>query len=200
MDSHCNILEVNVVPYQLDIAVITQTFSELHRKSGEHIINLDFIEISEDVFKSIFYQTNSFSISSTVKSIPELLKLISFKGQNVNGHPFCLVDSIMENIEKDLGVSINMLSICSLINLNKEIISIKSLADLSITNISCSLSWSEILEVIRCEYDKTSCGSDPNIPDTALVILTISVIFVTPNEGIFPTIIRFNYKVRITLK
>ena len=161
--------------YHLDVAVVTYSYAQINKKTGnEHIIDLDVIEIPEEIFKYLFYQTSSaFQITPI---------------QNPS-------DEILNNILEDLGVTKNMLSICSLINLNKEISSLKSLCDLTPSNVSCSLTWRDILTTLRAEFNSDTAVY-PLVVD---VILTVSVVFITPTEGVYPTIVRFNYKTQITI-
>ena len=194
-----SVLPIPPLKFKLDIAVLTQAYSELKQKSGlDHVIELDCIDVPENVFKSIFYQSDSFSINPLAANNIATAILISFNSANrtVNNLPFCLIDVIMENIEHDLGVTSNMFSTCSLISLNSEINAIKTLCDLSISNVMCSLKWSDIVNTVRCVYDDTPGAPVPTCAD---VILTISVVFMTPTVGVQPTIIKFNYCTQVSL-
>jgi len=183
--------------YHLDVAVVTYSYAQINKKTGnEHIIDLDVIEIPEEIFKYLFYQTSSaFQITPIQNPNDEILKYIGFFKQQVSGEQLRLHDEILNNILEDLGVTKSMLSICSLINLNKEISSLKSLCDLTPSNVSCSLTWRDILTTLRAEFNSDTAVY-PLVVD---VILTVSVVFITPTEGVYPTIVRFNYKTQITI-
>ena len=183
--------------YNLDVALVTYSHSKINKKTGnEHIIDLDAVEIPEEIFKCLFYNNSlTFQIKSISNPCDEILKYIGFFKQKVSGDQLRLHDEILNNILEDLGVSKNMLSICSLINLNKEISSLKTLSDLTSSNVSCSLTWKEILDTLRARFNTESLV----YPLLREVILTVSVVFITPTEGVSPTIVRFNYKTQITI-
>lgn len=187
-------LPVKTFPYQIDIAVVQQSFSQVSRRSAEdHVISLDQITIPLSTFKTIFYPSDGpFTVSQTAVTDPAIIPFVSFDRlhRTVNGVPFFLYNTMLENIEEDLGINRNMFSYCTAINLNKEINSLTTLGSLSLGNISCSLSWPEVLRSVKYEPKSTPTEVD--------VILTVSVVFVTPTSGVFPTVIRFNYRTTIT--
>lgn len=187
-------LPVKTFPYQIDVAVVQQSYSQIAKRSeGDHVISLDEITIPLSTFKTIFYPTSgNFTVSQTAASDPTLQPYISFDRlyRTIDGVPFYLYNSILENIENDLGINRNMFSYCTTISLNKEINSLATLGNLSLGNISCSLSWNEVIRSIKYE-PKT-------IPVDVDLMLTVSVIFVTPTAGVFPTVVRFNYRTTIT--
>ena len=187
-------LPVKTFPYQIDIAVVQQSYSQIAKRSeGDHVISLDEITIPLNTFKTIFYPTSgAFTVSQSASTDPEIIPFISFDRlyRKVNGEPFYLYNTMLENIENDLAINRNMFSYCTTISLNKEINSLATLASLSLGNVSCSLSWNELLKSIKYE---------PKIVQTEVdVILTVSIIFVTPTAGVFPTVVRFNYRTTIT--
>lgn len=177
--------------FRLDFAVYARVTSQVNLiKNEDHVINLDTITIDETLFKSIFYQTDNFAINPNAALDALSLSKISFSNQTVSGGEFCLFDTIIQNIETDLGISSSMFSPCTNIALYKDINSIKSLCDLIQTGtIVCSMTWTDIINSIRCE-------SKNNIAD---VILTLSVVFTNPTTGVNATIIRFNFRTSITI-
>jgi|688.fasta_scaffold205748_2 hypothetical protein len=267
--SYCKSL--TFMPHHLDVAVISYKFNEL-RQQGEddHVVDLDPINISEADFKRLFYYThhnhNTFAVNRQYPAGQEakFYGYVSFAEQSIDNVLFNLGDEILDNIEADLGISRHMLSTCSLINLTKELNSLKTLRDFPQSNVTCSLKWSDIVQTLRSRfrrdaqepsdnydkddgyistggtvtYEATVGGSlqvvtrrvipesasnsskggfeyffvdtygtehvftpaevtrtvedydvDTNVP----VILSISVQFITPNEGVAPTIVKFNY-------
>lgn len=181
-----------VNPLRIDFAVYTKQLSEINLKNPlDHIVELDYINISESYFKSIFYKTNNFDINPIAYLDENLLPYISFSNISVLGKHFCLYDEIIKNIENDLGISSSMISPCSIISLSKEINSIKTLCDLINTgNELCSLSWSDIINNIKCNNENSNVVN---------VILTLSVVFSNPTKGVNATIVKFNYNVNISI-
>ena len=182
-----------VNPIRIDFAVYTKQLSEINlRNPLDHIVELDYINISESYFKSIFYKTNNFDINPIAYLDENLLPFISFSNISVLGKHFCLYDEIIKNIENDLGISSSMISPCSIISLSKEINSIKTLCDLINTgNELCSLSWSDIINNIKCNTEYSNFVKN--------VILTLSVVFSNPTKGVNATIVKFNYNVNISI-
>ena len=183
-----------VVPIRIDFAVYTKQFTEINMKNPlDHIVELDNISIDEALFKSIFYNTDNFAINPIAYLDPLLSQYISFSNLTVLGKHFCLYDEIIKNIENDLGISSSMFSPCTNIALIKEINAIKTLCDLIQTGtIVCSLTWTDIMNIIKCESE--SEGVNP-----LTVILTLSVVFTNPTAGVNATILKFNFSVNITV-
>jgi len=177
--------------FRLDFAVYAKATSQINlTKNTDHIVNLDVINIDETLFKSIFYQTDNFAINPNAALDELSLSKISFSNLTVSGSHFCLFDTILQNIEADLGVSSSMFSPCTNIALHKDINSIKSLVDLIQTGtIVCSMTWTDIINALKCEENN----------GVAEVILTLTVVFTNPTVGVNSTIIKFNYKTTITI-
>lgn len=94
------------------------------------------------------------------------------------GDIFCLQDELVENIILDLR-SINtnyekLINTCSFIDFNKEVTDLKTLNDvIPSSNVSldfCALDWSNVLELIRCEYDDVI---EQNAPKFAILMMTL---------------------------
>jgi hypothetical protein len=184
----------------LDIAVLCQEYSPIEVAcNNNHIIELDEILITEDIFKQIFYPYGeNFGIDKKICSNNIAFKYITFlpPWRTLHcGEPFSLLEQIILNIESDLNVTRNCFATCTLIELSKELSNIKSLSDINCCNILCSIPWSNILNIISNDY-KTR---DPLNP-LKQTILIISVVFKTPNASILPTIIKFKYRMDINVK
>lgn len=181
-----------VVPIKIDFAVYSKQFSKVNLKNPlDHIIELDYVDISELLFKSIFYQTDNFSINPIAYLNSNILPYISFLNKTYKNVKFYLFDEIIKNIENDLGVSSAMFSPCTNISLNKEIQSIKSLCDLIQTGtIVCSMTWTDIVNSLRCQ----------TVNNIANVILSLTVVFSNPTAGINATMIKFNFKTTVTVQ
>jgi hypothetical protein len=192
-------ISINILPFQLDVAVISSTISPIiQRNATDHIINLDAISITESLFKSIFYANDEiFEVNQNALLDVSLVPYISLTNQyrSVLSTPFSLVNEIFKNIETDLHINRNMLSTCSSIALNKQLTAVQTLCDLPINNVMCSLNWSEILNAVRDEYVSIQTPR----PVTGEAVLTISVAFVCPTTGVFPTVVKVNYKTILTL-
>lgn len=50
------------------------------------------------------------------------------------------------------------------------------------------------------EADVVKTITKYTMPDSVPVVLSISVIFITPNEGVAPTVVKFNYATSVTIK
>jgi hypothetical protein len=192
----------------IDVAVLCQEYTTIEKMCHDHIINLDEIEITKDLFQCIFYPYyENFGINkNTVCNNCSYSEYISFlpEYRTVNGKKFYLLEEIISNIESDLNVSRNCFTVESLVELTNEIISINSFCDLNCCSVLSSLTWCNILEIIK-NYNIVNdhCGGDcgPNSESTSqpvtpvIPICVISVIFKTPTPGVKNTIVRFNYRI-----
>ena len=194
----------------IDVAVLCQEYTTIEKMCHDHIINLDEIEITKDLFQCIFYPYyENFGINkNTVCNNCSYAEYISFlpEYRRVNGKKFYLLEEIISNIESDLNISRNCFTVESLVELTNEIISINSLCELNCCSILSSLTWCNILEIIK-NYNivNDNCGdcrpntestSYPGVPVIPVVpICVISVIFKTPTPGVKNTIVRFNYRI-----
>ena len=193
-------LPSTVIPFRLDFAVVnTQVNTQLvvQDPSSVYITELDIIDISENIFKTIFFNVNQFYVNPLADSDLMLNEYISFSQnlRTVGGKHFCLLDVILANYCTDAGVPQSYFTPCSLINLNKQINAIKTLYNVYQNKTGlCSLNWDEIVDAVKCEYDYPNFKSGE-------VILTFTVVFIpTPSNTIVfkPTIIKFNYRTIVT--
>jgi hypothetical protein len=181
----------------IDVAVLCQEYTKIEKMCDDNIINLDEIEITKDLFQYIFYPyCETFGINkNTICNNSAYLPYISFlpEYRTVDGKKFYLLEAIITNIEADLNVSRNCFTIDSLVELTNEIISINSLCDLNCCSVLSSLTWSNILEIIK-NYEIINCDCT-SITEPVIPICVISVIFKTPTPGVKNTIVRFNYRI-----
>jgi hypothetical protein len=178
----------------LDIAVLCQDYSPIVvTPTNYHIIELDEIPIEECIFKQIFYPYGeNFGLDKKNCSNPQLLKYISFEYpyRTVhNNQPFSLLETIILNIEDDLNVTRNCFTTCTLIELSKELSSIRTLCDINCCSLLCCLSWSNIINILRTGYVNVENHPFKN------VLLVINVIFKSVDPKLLPTIVKFRYKV-----
>jgi hypothetical protein len=184
----------------LDIAFMQKDFSPVELTcTDNHIIELDEIPINITTFKQLFYPRgenfgiDSSLLSATASSDPSILRFITFSPpfRTINnGEPFSLLEQILLNIETDLNVTRNCFATNTLIELSKELSSIKTLNDIKFSDSQCSLTWTNVTNIIKHEYINRSSTNPLN-----RVILVISVIFKTQNTLILPTIIKFKYRI-----
>ena len=182
----------------LDFAVLSQSYPSVKvDEIPSHIIELDEIRISINDFKYIFYPYgNVFGINlKNVKGNPKYFPYITFLPpfRKFNGENFSLLNSLVLNIENDLGVTKNCFTTSSFIEFSKEIISLKTLCDLDCCSVISSLSWDDIVSIISNE-NKTR--NETKVPYEYLE-LVLSIIFTTPNKKILETVVKFRYIIDI---
>jgi hypothetical protein len=185
----------------IDVAVLCQEYTTIEKMCDDHIINLDEIEISKDLFQCIFYPYyENFGINkNTICNNCFYQQYISFlpEYRSVNGKKFYLLEEIISNIESDLNISRNCFTVESLVELTNEIISVNSFCDVNCCSVLSSLTWSNILEIIQ-NYSiiNENCGCDSSSQKGQVIpICVISIVFKTPTPGVKNTIVRFNYKI-----
>lgn len=180
----------------IDVAVLAQNTSAIKTHGdNSHIVNLDPINISEDLFKSIFYPYgNAFGIDKKFSSKDGVLPYISFlpNYRTIDGKKFYLLEEILTNLESDLNVSRNCFTRESLVELTNELISIKSLCNLNCCSVLSSLTWDNIKDIIK-NYKLLQDSEDMKMK--IVPICVVSVIFKTPTEGVEDTIVKFGYKI-----
>jgi hypothetical protein len=182
----------------LDFAVLSQTYKSIKLDVCQnHVIELDPINIVLNDFLTIFYPFgDSFGINLQKMNVNSyLLNYISFLPlyRTFKGKNFSLLESIILNIEADLNVSRNCFTTSSLIDLSKELSEIQTLCDINCCSVLSSLTWSNITNIIKNEQ-LTRVNNAP-LDNIALVL---SVIFVTPNDDILETIVKFTYLIDIS--
>jgi hypothetical protein len=182
----------------IDIAYINQKITSIDlTETDNHIVELDDILIDSKLFKQIFYSYgDNFGIDINILSNQNLLEYISFLSPHRtvdNGKkPFILLDQIISNIETDLNVNRSCFTTATLIELSKEITNIKTICDIHLRCVECSLPWSNVVSIIKDNY----INRDKSI-SIKQALLIISVVFKSPNPHILPTIIKFKYRINI---
>jgi hypothetical protein len=180
----------------IDVAVIAQNTSAIKKQfDNSHIINLDAINISEELFKNIFYpHGNTFGLDKKYCTKEGVIPYISFlpNYRSVDGKKFYLLEEILSNLEKDLNVSRNCFTTDSLVELTNELIDIKSLCNINCCSLLSSLTWENINDIIK-NYKLLQDSQDINMK--VVPICVVSIIFKTPTEGVEDTIVKFSYKI-----
>ncbi len=180
----------------IDVAVLAQNTSAIKtHRDDSHVVNLDVINISEDLFKSIFYpHGNAFGMDKKFCTRDGVIPYISFlpNYRGINGRKFYLLEEILSNLESDLNVSRNCFTTDSLVELTNELISIKSLCDINCCSVLSSLTWDNINEILN---NYKLLQESNNINDKIVPICVVSIIFKTPTEGVQDTVIKFHFKI-----
>jgi len=183
---HCN-KEVLI-----DVAVLSQEYSPIEITcNNNHIVNLDEIEMNEESFRSIFYPYgDNFGLDCkkcTTKEFFYITFLAPYR--KVDGKSFYLLEEIIKNTEEDLNVSRNCFTTCSLIELTNDISKIKTLCDIDCCSLLCSLTWSNIMNLLK-DYSLAN-----NHPVNIRPIFVVNVVFKSPNPNVKPTVVKFNYRI-----
>jgi hypothetical protein len=187
-DFNCN----KPIPYKIfiDAAVICEEFNNIELKCEDHIVNLDEIDVTMEMFQLMFYPykenyglNRDFFINNT-----KFLPFISFfpEFRSVKGYKFYLLEKIISNIETDLNISRHCFTKDTLVELTNEITSIKTLLDIKCCSVLSSVTWHNILDIIK-NYSY--------IHKEVIPILIVNVYFKTPTQGVRDTIVRFHYKI-----
>jgi hypothetical protein len=174
----------------IDIAVVSEEYTKIELMCNDHIVNLDEIDVSMEIFQIMFYPyKENFGINKDFfLNNVNLIQFISFspKFRTVNGKRFDLLEELIGNIETDLSVSRNCFTKDSLVELTNEITNIKSLLDIKCCSVMSSLTWENILDIIN-NYKLTKCEVIP--------VLIINIVFKSDTAHVKDTIIRFQYKI-----
>jgi hypothetical protein len=186
----------------IDVAVLCQEYANIDITCNDNIINLDEIEITTEIFQSIFYPYGeNFGINKDfVCNNTEMLPYISIylDYRTIMKKKFFLLEELIANIERDLNIPRTCFTKESLIELTHEISSIKTLCDINSCSVLSSLSWSNISEIINsyrlvktctCNY-KCDCVKSNIIP-----VCVVNIMFKTPTPGVKNTIIRLHYRI-----
>lgn len=184
---------------RFDVAVIDVSINPivLVSDTSAHLVILDEIDITSNIFHSIFYDSSgNFALNPTLNpAVTHSDHIIPYVGINFpyrtmdNGKHFCLLDTIFENIEDDLNVCRTAFTPCTNIALHKQLMNLKTFYDLGLIRLQCYLDWPSIINAVNCEIN------DPhNAPDSIVVDLIISIVFATPTVGVMPTIVKLIYR------
>ena len=186
----------------IDVAVLCQEYTGIDVTCKDNIINLDEIEVTKEIFQSIFYPyCDNFGINKDfINNNKQILPYISIHPdfRSFNKKRFFLLEELIANIERDLNISRNCFTKESIIELTAEISSIKTLCDINCCSVLSSLSWLNILEIIdNYKLIKTClCNYECQCPKyKAIPVCVVNLIFKTPTAGVKSTIVRLHYKI-----
>ena len=126
--------------------------------------------------------------SSPVGYYSHLLQYISLliRKEYQTNNPFSLQEILLENIATDLTSAypsfLSLFNTCSFIAFIKEMTNTKSLNDLipsASSQTSTSLNWSNILELVRQEYNEVIDGENQWTNNAAFAVLKITLVVKT---------------------
>jgi len=182
----------------INIAVFCQKYSNFELINDNPPMQLLTIPITANLFRYIFYENDTFNINPSVCNNPSLFNYISLlpgpTGYADNGIgrykantiPFSLVGEIKNTITSSLSIGLEQIDPTSLIILNKEISSIKSLCNLHCQSMVNSLRWSDITNLVL---------ADPTYDYSKTLNLSIELIFVSNTEGVSNLAVIVNYNI-----
>jgi len=179
----------------IDIAIVGQFLTSIEKIDSYHIIELDNISVSKDLFKAIFfyYDSENFAIVPNIPNNEEAIQnIVSFESKYRtynNGVPFNLLHVIFGFMEEDLNIKRDCFDTCCKMELEKQLSLFKNLCNLEICNVLCSLKWSEIVEILKSKGAKSLDLNGNSIPH----LLKLNIIFKNPNTNIKDIIVKFNY-------
>ena len=195
----------------LDFVVLGQNYSKVQTQTpGAKTIVLDHMLITESLFKSVFYssETGIFGLIPENKVIGKLSnilptplqtykEIISLESplRSVNGTNFNLLECIFTNIEECLGVGREAFTMESTIALNKEFSNIRTLYDLDINAVINALTWDELIDSVR-NKTRRSYSTKTRIEH---VRLHLGIIFKTPTYSVLPLTVKLVYDLNLTI-
>lgn len=196
--------EAVIPPYYITIASLQREIGGVSLKSATLIneVSTDPIITLYSIFKQIFYSNDSFNIPTSLRNAgPAIFDKIKFDTLVLpSGKNLYLLEEIYQNIESSIGVSRAALSDTTIFSLNQTVGNIVSLVDIvtTIANITNSLSWTSIYNIIKNYYIDQALSLGLPIPTEGESYLSISVIFISSsNTQIKPVNIKFTYQVII---
>jgi hypothetical protein len=150
----------------IDVAVLCQEYVNIDIACNDNVINLDEIEITTEIFQSIFYPYgDNFGINKDfVCNNTEMLPYISIHldYRTIMQKKFFLLEELIANIERDLNIPRTCFTKESLIELTHEISCIKTLCDINSCSVLSSLSWANISEIINSYRVVKTCRCNHN--------------------------------------
>ena len=129
----------------VDFAVLDSAEIEAVKELDAHIISLDAVDTNISEFVKTFYygDKNTFNMNKLAADDNDLM---SFDKQHIHKNEFLLPESILRLYGLDLGVELDCVDPCSALEVNKQLLYYKSLANMCA--VKCSLTFNEIIETI----------------------------------------------------
>lgn len=177
----------------INIAVICQKYSNFELVERNAPVQLKDIDITANIFKYIFYETDSFNINpSACINFNKYVSLLPATDLNPDGRykkndiPFSLLAEIYVQITQCLNIPVEAIDPTSRITLNKEISSIKTLCNLNCQSLVNSLRWSDIRNIIL---------ADPRYMYDKPLRLSITLVFASSTEDVDDLVVVVNYNI-----
>lgn len=126
----------------IDLAVLNKQMYTISKTSPSNYINIDYQTCSTALFKSTFFNGNTFTINKPIQ--PSSLPFILIDKAIVNGEPIDLYSEVVAFASNDLDVNESAITNISKIELRKECNNL----NMSSLNIISSLKWSDISNLI----------------------------------------------------
>ena len=190
----CDFTLINCSKTSIDVAVIDVSINPIVTiyDVSAHYVILDPIDISSNIFHSIFYDlSGNFALNPNFKNIDDVFNFVGINTPyrtTCGGDPFCLLDVIYDFIEDDLNVCRSAFTPCTNIALTKQLMFLKTFYDLGVYTLECSLNWKQIIDAVNCEMNN-------NTDTTITADLIISIVFRTPTVGVQPIVVKVVYRV-----
>jgi hypothetical protein len=192
-----------ISPYYITIASLQREIGSVSLKSATLIneVSTDPLTTLYADFKNIFYLNDAFNIPSSLRNNLTIFEKVKFDTLVLpSGKKLYLLEEIYQNIESSLGISRSALSDTTIFSLNQTVGNIVSLVDIVSTpaNITNSLSWTSIYNIIKNYYLDQALSLGMPAPTEGDAYLSISVIFISSSNALIkPVNVKFTYKVNI---
>jgi hypothetical protein len=166
-----------------DTPTTTIAFNQLTKSYTDHVFG---VIPAPPTSTDITYNIPGFS--NPIGYYSHLLQYISLliRNEYQTNNPFSLQEILLENIAADLATAypsfLSLFNTCSFITFMKEMTNIKSLNDLipsASSQESTSLNWSNILELVRQEYNEVVGGVNQWTDTAAYAVLKITLVVKT---------------------
>ena len=183
---------------------------KINTLNKENELDLDIYDISASNFKRLFYNSyNNEHFSFGYLDINNYPDCILFNNHTYNDSSFNLLDFIIKSYVNITNIQMNCWDPCSLINIQKQIINIKSLKDVCFNN---SYTLTELKTLLNTNYnyeytclketteettEETTTETNEELIDYYKGCLKMSVIFkcMITNNTWKPIIIHFNFRI-----
>ena len=175
----------------VDIAALSMEFTKLKKMCDDEIIDLDDIYISKANFQRLFYpQGETFGIDKKIGTREDMFPFISFlyNYRTIKGQPFNLLESIIRSIENTMNISRQCFTADTMIELNNELGTLKSICDIPCCSVIASLPWSALMDTMNTYKSIQNSKNKEEL----VFHCRISIFFKSPSieEAI---VVRFNY-------
>ena len=177
----------------IDIAALSMEFTKLNKTCNDEIIDLDDIYINKKVFQKLYYpQGETFGLDKKIATREDMIPYISFlhNYRSIKGQPFNLLESIIRSIENTMNISRQCFTSDTMIELNNELGTLKSICDIPCCSVIASLPWSALIDTMNTYKSIQSLKNENQ--EEIVFHCRISIFFKSPSieEAI---VVRFNY-------